>query len=330
MVGKARFISAVIHKTLIEAMARIRSVKPEIVADSKLSSVSRDARLTFIYAITQADDIGLLAGAPRQLVGTLYPLDESVTAPMLRTWIDELVSIGLVRIRETRDGVPVLQIKNWSKHQRIDNAGRSQLGALLAESPDDPPQSAATRGDPTRPGPPIDALRDPPRAAATRGLDLLPPTKDLGPPTKDLGPTTTARDAAVVLAVAANRGLLEHPDKPQRIPRIHATQGRTLEAAERILSAGVPLAFAESAVYEFARSNTADGEVKSLGYFVDAVVRRWNEAQEEARIGNSSPPTTRNGRRRPVAHNGGDRNDAAIDRWLAADSSPLSDTPDGQ
>jgi hypothetical protein len=59
-------------------MPRIRTIKPELPADVKLASVSRDARLTFIYAITQSDDLGFIAGSPRQLMGALYPLDDDV------------------------------------------------------------------------------------------------------------------------------------------------------------------------------------------------------------------------------------------------------------
>lgn len=256
-------------------MPRIRSVKPEIVSDVRLSSVSRDARLTFIYMITQADDIGLLAGAPRQLVGTLYPLDESVTAPMLFDWIDELVAGGLIRRRETRDGVPVLQITNWAKHQRVDNAGRSQLGALLAESPDDPPHFAEGNGDP-------------PRSAESRGLDQRPPISDLGSPTTDpRSPTTEdVAAAAIALSVAANNGLAEHPKRPQPIPRIVGTHMRSHAAAEDILSAGVPLAFAEVVVYDAARAHTAEDQVTSLKFFTAAVKRAWGLAQEAERSAN--------------------------------------------
>lgn len=143
-------------------MARIRTLKPEIVSDVKLSAVSMQAELTFIRLITQSDDVGLVAGAPRQLLGALYPLRDSVTVADLLGWIEELVDAGIVRWRETTDGSPVVELCNWSKHQRIDNAGRSQLATLLKSV-------AEVRGDS-------------PQAAEVRRLDLGPRTPDPLPP----------------------------------------------------------------------------------------------------------------------------------------------------
>jgi hypothetical protein len=44
-----------------------------------------------------------------------------------------------------------------------------------------------------------------------------------------------------------------------------------------MLHAGVPLEFAESHVYELARTHSASETVQSLGYFRAAVIRAWNE-----------------------------------------------------
>ena len=114
-------------------MARIRSIKPEFPSDEKLSMVSRDARLTFVLLMTQADDEGLILASPRQLLGLLYPFDESVTPALLRTWIDELVAADArVRWRMTTGGAPVLELPNWKKHQKIDKPTPSKIRPLLA------------------------------------------------------------------------------------------------------------------------------------------------------------------------------------------------------
>ena len=128
-------------------MARIRSIKPEFPGDEKLATVSRDARLTFILAWTQADDEGLLSAAPRQLLGSLYPLDESVTPPLLEAWIAEVIAIGRLRWRFTTDGARVLEIVNWKKHQKIDKPSPSKIRALLeplAGSPRLPREESAS------------------------------------------------------------------------------------------------------------------------------------------------------------------------------------------
>jgi uncharacterized protein YdaU (DUF1376 family) len=95
-----------------------------------------------------------------------------------------------------------------------------------------------------------------------------------------------ARDPALVLVIAANKGLADHPTRPQRIPRIIATQPASRDASDAILQAGVPTAFAESQVYALARSHNADSEIRSLRYFVPATIRAWQQqlaADEAAR-----------------------------------------------
>ena len=114
-------------------MARIRSLKPETPHDRKLATVPRDARLTFLYLVSQADDDGLVRGTPRHLLGQLFPHDEDVTEGVLLGWIEALVSLSIVRWRRTVDGAPVLEIVNWVKHQRIVNRGKPGLATTLAE-----------------------------------------------------------------------------------------------------------------------------------------------------------------------------------------------------
>lgn len=155
-------------------MARIRTLKPEVASDKKLATASRDARYTFILLITQADDEGLIAAAHRQLLGTLYPHDESVTTRDLIGWVEELVQIDLLRWRVTVDGAPVLEITNWAKHQRVDNKSNSRLAAVLV--------------------PLADSRGESPRTAEVRGLDLGPGT--VGPGTVEDGPRTEDRAAA--------------------------------------------------------------------------------------------------------------------------------------
>lgn len=159
-------------------MARIRTIKPEIASDVKLAAISIQARYTFVLLISQADDEGLVAGSHRQLLGTLYPHDERVTTGDLLGWVEELVMVGLVRWRSTTDGAPILELTNWTKHQRIDNKGRSQLAGLLV------PLAAS-----------LDSLaesrRESPRTAEVRRLE-----EGVGSRTLDLGPGTGATPIA--------------------------------------------------------------------------------------------------------------------------------------
>jgi hypothetical protein len=155
-------------------MPRIRTIKPEFATDEKLARVSRDARLTFVLCITQSDDDGLLAGNDRQLLAALYPLDNSVTYASLAGMIEELVDIGLLRWRETKDGSPIVQIVNWSNHQKVDHKGKSLLlPHLKPEGEETPRVSRVSREE---------------VATVSRS--------DLGPRTMDHGPRTIAPDGA--------------------------------------------------------------------------------------------------------------------------------------
>jgi hypothetical protein len=84
---------------------------------------------------------------------------------------------------------------------------------------------------------------------------------------------------AVRLCTAANRGLAEHPKRPQAIPKIYVGQGSTVEAMEILRAAGVPIEFAEEQVYEAARSHTSNKGVSGLKYFASRVVEQWQIKQ---------------------------------------------------
>lgn len=210
-------------------MARIRTLKPEMASDAKLAKVSRDARYTFVLLITQADDEGLVAAAHRQLLGQLYPLDEQVSAAMLLEWIEELVGIDVLRWRATRDGAPVLELVNWSRHQRVDNKGRSQLALSLVPVEETPPPPADPRGDSRN----LAANRgDSPQLAESRGLDLGPRTKDRGPTTKGKRrgePRTLVPTPDEAAVIAHHLG---------RHPRRQPPEDKVLRLLRRALSSG--------------------------------------------------------------------------------------------
>lgn len=124
-------------------MARIRSLKPEITGDEKLAKVSRDARLTFVYLITQSDDYGLQFGGTRRLLGALYPVDDTVTGETLTAWLDELAAVGVIRYRVTTQGAPVIEIVNWRAHQKVDKPGKPTIRDQLAEVSPNPRETLA-------------------------------------------------------------------------------------------------------------------------------------------------------------------------------------------
>lgn len=173
-------------------MSRIRTLKPELPSDEKLARVSRDARLAFIYAITQADDYGLLRGSPRQLLGVLFPFDDDVTAESLDGWLGQLVDQGIVRWRCTADGAPVLELVNWSRHQVVHKPAQPRLLNSLRPLPETSPGDSTEvsgklpgipRADrrtvgpseqgPTDQGPPLPATRKKRESAGASWLEPM-------------------------------------------------------------------------------------------------------------------------------------------------------------
>lgn len=173
-------------------MGRIRTLKPELPTDEKLARCSLPARYVFVLTITQADDQGLLRGNPRQLLGSLLPFDENVTADDLAGWLDELRLAGIVRWRETVDGAPVLELKGWGKHQVVNKPSQPRLLNSLRPLSDAP---AAAQADST-PESPGDSGKSPESSSADRrsvGPSELGPSEPV--PSELLAPTRQPRES---------------------------------------------------------------------------------------------------------------------------------------
>jgi hypothetical protein len=125
-------------------VSRIRSLKPEIVQSARLAECSRDARLLFVYLISQSDCFGNQRADARLIRGQLFPYDDDITAATIEGWLGELCAIGVVQLYEV-EGQRYLHLTSWHEHQVI-----SKPGKPLVPGPDD--------GTPTDPqGPPGDA-----------------------------------------------------------------------------------------------------------------------------------------------------------------------------
>lgn len=236
-------------------MPRIRTIKPEFATDEKLAKVSREARLTFVLLVTQADDDGLLNGRMRQLLGALYPHDEDVGAAQLDHWLKELEHIGAVRWRETVDAAPVIELVNWSKHQRIDHKGRSMLLPELRPLHSD--------------------SREFREILASDSRESRAPTLDLGPRTENQGPAAAARargEIRVELARTANDALdaAFGTADPRRRPLLPASAAAVLEVLD---ADAIPLEFACTAIRDAVPA--LKEPPRSLAYFAPIIRERW-------------------------------------------------------
>lgn len=132
----------------------IRTIKADLRRDETLGTCTRDARLLFVLLITACDDHGRFRASSALLRGELFPYDDDITRADVAGWLTELVNAGRVQLY-TAAGQEYGALVNWAKHQRVDNASRSEIPAPPDHHEPDSPQFAADRRDsPTVP--PVD------------------------------------------------------------------------------------------------------------------------------------------------------------------------------
>lgn len=181
-------------------MARIRTIKPEFPQSESIGRLSRDARLLFIQLWTVVDDHGRFRAAPRLIAGLLYPYDDDAPS-LIMGWMAELAREGCIRLYEV-DGDRYLDIPNWAKHQRIDNAGKSKLPEFRGEIP----RTAASLGDPPLDlGPRTIGPRKDSEANASGADAPCPPAETLAPEQPADPRATIFREGLRWLAKASGR-----------------------------------------------------------------------------------------------------------------------------
>ncbi len=127
-------------------MARIRTLKPEFWADEKLCSLDVATRLVFLGLISMADDAGRLVDNVKQIDAALFPATRHTSKKALV----ELAGLGRIRRGQTPSGQSVIQIVNWSKHQRVDHPNMQAALPPIAsndKADTDPPREALAKGD---------------------------------------------------------------------------------------------------------------------------------------------------------------------------------------
>jgi hypothetical protein len=97
-------------------MPRIRTIKPEFWQDEKLGPMAPLPRLVFLGLISMADDTGRVVHNVKMIDAFVFPWTDDTCADAL-----ELLSeAGRVVSGLTDSGQRVLEIANWSRHQKID------------------------------------------------------------------------------------------------------------------------------------------------------------------------------------------------------------------
>lgn len=97
-------------------MARIRTIKPEFWGDEKLAPCSPMTRLVFLGLISMADDAGRVVDNVKVIDAFIFP----ETSETCRGSVDELSAMGRIRRGKTASGQRIIEITNWSAHQKIE------------------------------------------------------------------------------------------------------------------------------------------------------------------------------------------------------------------
>lgn len=103
-------------------MARIRTIKPEIWTDERLTECSLSARLLFIGMLNFSDDNGNQAYSVKRLKMQIFPADAIDTQPLL----DELLAQGVI-IEYSVNDEKFLHIKGFRTHQVINRPSATRI-----------------------------------------------------------------------------------------------------------------------------------------------------------------------------------------------------------
>lgn len=134
-------------------MGRIRTLKPELLEDERTANLSDAGFRLFVASILLADDYGNLRAGAGYLAGAAFharpgSLEQADAA------LSELCAPGteLMTLYAVH-GQRYAAIRGWTKHQRIDNAGKARVPGPDTETAcviTDIDQSAANRGETAR------------------------------------------------------------------------------------------------------------------------------------------------------------------------------------
>jgi hypothetical protein len=130
-------------------MARIRTLKPEMLDDEKVSALPHLAWRLFVSLIMTADDYGNQHGAPAKIRGSALwatnATDAEVREALARLSRDSLVALYSVR------GQSYVSIVGWTKHQRVDKPGRPIVPGPEQADSGTSEDSRESREDPANP-----------------------------------------------------------------------------------------------------------------------------------------------------------------------------------
>ncbi len=186
---------------------RIRTIKPELLEDEKVSGLSDAAWRLFVSSFLLADDHGRFRAGDKYLAASAW--QDTTLTERAKAAREELEALGRIRVYAV-GGELYAEIPTWKRHQRVDNAGKPRV----PEPTDEALQEYATL-----------RARSPRVAETRRELPLaraaLPPTSDL----RSRPPTTTTDPAP------ADQPVPQEPQEPQAPLKLEANDPKLKTSA---------------------------------------------------------------------------------------------------
>jgi hypothetical protein len=105
---------------------RIRTIKPELLEDTKTANLSHLEFRLFVSLLLMADDYGNLRASPGFVRGIAFWALEELEEDDVAKAIVELEEAGLLETYVMR-GQLYAHITGWSKHQRVDKPGKPRV-----------------------------------------------------------------------------------------------------------------------------------------------------------------------------------------------------------
>lgn len=103
---------------------RIRSIKPEILDDEEVATLSDESWRLWVSMWLLVDDYGNCRAGDRYLSALVW--QDSSRAPRVPVALAELQAARRLELY-TNNGERYASIRNWGTHQRIDNAGKARV-----------------------------------------------------------------------------------------------------------------------------------------------------------------------------------------------------------
>lgn len=106
---------------------RIRTIKPEWLEDEQLLRAGSHARVLSVALILVADDYGRGRCIPEALAAQVFPFEQEASRIFRESLarLSAMQFVGVYRVREQQ----YFQLRNWSKHQRVDKPGKPRVPA---------------------------------------------------------------------------------------------------------------------------------------------------------------------------------------------------------